>query len=167
MMSSNVVRVVDARDGDLKGVCVSIRLPERGGKRPDVENEFLRFFGKLGLIESSSGVEFGICAYHRRDLSVAAMEQHRRSAELLFAIDDDFVMPVAPNIAGADTPDIARAFAIRVRRSEGVVFTPGTWHWVPYPVAKDESFALVGFAKDTPASDMNLFTIDPALRMQL
>jgi hypothetical protein len=164
--STNVLQVVDARSADLKGICVSLRLPEDGGKRPDVENEVLRFFGKLGMIQASRGVEFGICAYHRREFTVDGMEQHRGSAELLYAVDDDFIMPVAPNIVGVNTPDLAQAFAIRVRRSEGVIFEPGAWHWVPYPTGKEKSFALVGFALDTPANDMNLFTIDPALRMR-
>jgi ureidoglycolate hydrolase len=163
--NTNALQVFDARDADLTGIGVSLRLPDSGTKRPDVENDVLRFFGKLGLIQATQGVEFGICAYNRRDFTVEEMEQHKRSAELLFAVDDDFIMPVAPNIAGVDRPDLAKAFAIRVRRSEGVLFDPGAWHWVPYPTGKEKSFALVGFALDTPANDMSLHAISPALRM--
>jgi hypothetical protein len=165
LRNTNALQVIDARDADLTGIGVSLRLPDSGTKRPDVENEVLRYFGKLGLIRATQGVEFGICAYNRREFIVEGMEQHKRSAELLFAVDDDFIMPVAPNIASADRPDLEKAFAIRVRRSEGVIFEPGVWHWVPYPTGKEKSFALVGFALDTPANDMGIHTISPALHM--
>jgi hypothetical protein len=163
MASTRALQVLEARDADLRGIGVCLRLPESGTRRPDVENEVLRFFGKLGLIQAPGGVEIGICAYNRRAFTVDGMEQHKRSSELLVAVDDDFIMPVAPNLPGADIPDLSKAFAIRVRRSEGVVFDPGAWHWVPYPTGKEKSFALVGFALDTPAADMGLHTIDPAL----
>jgi ureidoglycolate hydrolase len=74
---------------------------------------------------------------------------------------------VAPNLAGVDKPDLSKVFAIRVRRAEGVIFAPGAWHWVPYPIKKGKSFALVGFAIDTPANDMSLHPLSPGLRMRL
>ncbi len=160
------LRVLEAARADLGGIGVALRLPDPAVRKPDVENDLLKFFGKLGLIEAPRGVEFGICAYERRELRVEKLEQHRRSAELLYAIDDDFLMPAAPNLAG-DKPDLSRACVLRVRRSEGVIFAPGAWHWVPYPVKKARSFALVGFAIDTPANDMSFHDLDPALRFRL
>ncbi len=166
-MGSNELKVVEAATADLRGIGVALRLPEPGARKPDVENELLKFFGKLGVIEAPRGVEFGICAYERRELVVEKLEQHRRSGELLYAIDDDFLMPAAPNLPGVDQPDISRACVLRVRRSEGVIFAPGAWHWVPYPLKKGKSFALVGFAIDTSANDMSFHELSPGLRFRL
>ena len=167
MGSNRELTVVEAATADLSGIGVALRLPDPAVRKPDVENELLKFFGKLGVIEAPGGVEFGICAYERRELVVDKLEQHRRSGELLYAIDDDFLMPAAPNLPGLDRPDLSRACVLRVRRSAGVLFAPGAWHWVPYPVKKGKSFALVGFAIDTPANDMSFHELDPALRFRL
>jgi hypothetical protein len=166
MASSKGLIVVEAATSDLSGIGVAVRLPGPGGRKPDVENELLRFFGKLGVIEAPGGVEFGICAYERREFAVDKLEQHRRSAELLYAIDDDFLMPAAPNLSGVNQPDLSRACVLRVRRSAGVIFAPGAWHWVPYPLKRGSSFALVGFAIDTPANDMSFFELTPSLRFR-
>jgi hypothetical protein len=164
MANSRELTAVELVKAELKGIGTALKLPDSTERRPDVENDLLRFFGKLGVIEAPGGVEFGICAYNRRAFVVEGLEQHRLSAELLYAIDDDFLMPVAPNIAGRDQPDLSRAFAILVRRGEGVIFAPSAWHWVPYPF-KDKSFALVGFAIDTPKNDMHIQDLSPALRI--
>ena len=81
MASNQELKVVDASTADLTGIGVCLRLPDPAGRKPDVENELLRFFGKLGVIEAPAGVEFGICAYEYRDFTVETLEQHRRSGE--------------------------------------------------------------------------------------
>jgi hypothetical protein len=164
MASNRELKVLDAATADMSGIGVALRLPDPAVRRPDVENELLKFFGKLGVIEAPAGVEFGICAYEHRDFVVEKLEQHRQSGELLFAIDDDFLMPTAPNLAGVNQPDLSKACVLRVRRSEGVLFAPGAWHWVPYPIKEGKSFALVGFAIDTPANDMSFCPLVPGLR---
>jgi hypothetical protein len=166
MASNKELKVVEAATADLSGIAVALRLPDPAVRRPDVDNELLKFFGKLGVIEAPGGVEFGICAYEHREFVVEKLEQHRRSGELLYAIDDDFLMPAAPNLAGVNQPDLSKACVLRVRRSEGVLFAPGAWHWVPYPVKKGKSFALVGFAIDTPANDMSFYPLEPGLRFR-
>jgi len=166
MANTVELHAVDVVKADLKGIGVALKLPDSSQRKPDAENEIIRFFGKLGVIEAAGGVEFGICAYEHRDFSVEGLEQHRRSGELLYAIDDDFLMPVAPNLPSVNQPDLSKAFAIRVRRSEGVIFAPGAWHWVPYPIRKGKSFALVGFAIDTPKNDMFTQSLNPPLKMR-
>jgi ureidoglycolate hydrolase len=157
--------VIETAKADLKGIGTELRLPGPGEKAPDVENQIIRFFGKLGMIESPKAVEFGICAYQRRAFEVERLEQHRLSGELLYAVDEDFLMPVAPNLPGADKPDLEKAFALHIRRGTGVIFAPGAWHWVPYPL-KGASFALVGFALDTAKTDMHFHDLVPALKIR-
>jgi hypothetical protein len=165
MANSTELRVVDLVKAELQGIGTALRLPAPGERPPDLANDIIRFFGRLGVIQAPGGVEFGICAYNRRAFAVEGLEQHRQSGELLYAIDDDFLMPVAPNISGANQPDLSKAFAVRVRRSQGVIFAPGAWHWVPYPL-KARSFALVGFAVDTAKNDMFSQTLSPPLKIR-
>ena len=159
------LKVIDTAKADLRGIGDELRLPGPGGRPPDVQNDIIRFFGKLGVIESSRAVEFGICAYQQRPFLVERLEQHRLTRELLYAVDQDFLMPVAPDVAGRDQPDLERAFALHIRRGTGVIFAPGAWHWVPYPF-KGRSFALVGFALDTPKNDMHFYDLVPPLKMR-
>ena len=157
--------VIETAKADLSGIGEELRLPGAGERAPDVQNDIIRFFGRLGVIESSKAVEFGLCAYERRPFVVEKLEQHRLSRELLYAVDEDFLMPVAPNLAGSDQPDLSRAFALHIRRGTGVIFAPSAWHWVPYPL-KGKSFALVGFALDTPKNDMHFHDLVPALKIR-
>jgi ureidoglycolate hydrolase len=152
MENTKAIPVVYATEASCAGLGELLRLPA-AEKRPDIENEVIRFWAKLGLIAARKAVEFGICSYKKRPFEVDRLEQHRRSRELLYAVDDDFIMPVAPNLKDRNQPDLSSAVALRLRRGEGIIFSEGTWHWVPYPL-KEESFALVGFALDTSKADI-------------
>ena len=79
------------------------------------------------------------------------MEQHLRSQELLYAIDDDFIAVTAPDDGGA--PRLSELVALKVKRGEGLLFQKGVWHSAPYPFSA-ESFALVGFTRGTATKDM-------------
>jgi ureidoglycolate hydrolase len=146
----------------------AVRIPDKKTKRPDFESEVISFYGSLGLFDAKVPIEFGICVYRRRTFAVEQLEQHTRTQELLYAIDDDFIMPVAPNTTRGSTnvPDLEKLIAVRIRRGEGVVFDRRTWHWVPYPLKK-ESFALVGFAKGTAKEDLKVFNLDGKVRIQV
>lgn len=139
-----------------------LRLPADEGKKPDFESDIITFYGQLGLLSCEGPTEFGICTYKKRALTIEHLEQHGNTQELLYAIDDDFIIPVAPPLNNA--PDLDNMVAIRVHRSEGIIFEKGIWHWVPYPL-KDESFALVGFAKDTAKNDLVVFDLDEQIVM--
>jgi hypothetical protein len=154
------VRAKGSGEIDFTGLGVIVGLPDSSVRAPDLESETIRFYGKLGVLESAAGIELGICAYKARPLVVDRMEQHRLSAELLLAVDDEFIMPAAPNIEGANEPDLSKLVALRVRRGEGVVFARGVWHGVPFTL-KEESFAVVGFSLDTAQNDMYFRDLDP------
>ncbi len=139
-----------------------IRIPVEKEKKPDFESEIIKFYGKLGLINGNRSFELGICIFKKRPFIISQLERHVNTQELLYAIDDDFIMPVAPAID--NVPDLDNIVAVRVNRSEGVIFERGIWHWVPYPL-KDESFTLVGFAKDTAEKDFEIYNLDENIRM--
>jgi hypothetical protein len=87
--------------------------------------------------------------------------------ELLYAIDDDFIVAAAPNPVRGSTnlPDLEKLVGVIIRRGEGVLFHREIWHSVPYPYKK-ESFALVCFAKGTAKGDMHMFKLEKKLILQ-
>jgi len=123
-------------------------------------------YGALGVFDAKDTIEFGICTFKKRDLVIEQLEQHVLTQELLYAIDDDFIMPVATNIIqnSKNLPDIDNLIAVQLRRGEGVIFNKNTWHWVPFPY-KEKSFALVGFIMDTAKKDLEIFDLKTKIRM--
>ena len=144
-----------------------IGIPDPKKKKPDFESELIRFYGALGVFDSKVPVEFGICVYKKRELVIEQLEQHLGTQELLYAIDDDFIVAAATNAAHGSTnvPDLNKLIGVRIRRGEGVLFHRETWHSVPYSRDK-ESFALVCFAKGTAKDDMHIFKLDGKPRME-
>jgi ureidoglycolate hydrolase len=132
-----------------------LRIPEDGSRRPTLQNESFKFYGGLGLVAVKDTFEFGVCTFKRRHLETRQLEQHAQTPELLYAIDGDFIMPVAPikRARGLARPDLARLQAILVRQGEGVIFKDGIWHWAPFPVKKSSS-VLVGFKAGTAKRDL-------------
>jgi len=134
---------------------VLIKIPQEGEMKPLLESSFFKHYGPLGFIEGEDPVEFGITTFKKRELIVDKLEQHSQTQELLYAIDGDFIMPVAPiiNKEEEEFPDEEKIIIIRVPQGVGVIFKQGYWHWAPFPI-KDISSVLVGFKKGTAENDI-------------
>lgn len=134
---------------------VVIQIPKEGEMKPLLESSFFKHYGSLGFIEGKEDVEFGITTFKKRDLIAEKLEQHAQTQELLYAIDGDFIMPVAPviNKEGEEFPDEEKIIIIRVPQGVGIIFKKGYWHWAPFPV-KQTSSVLVGFKKGTAEKDI-------------
>jgi ureidoglycolate hydrolase len=144
-----------------------IRIPASNERKPDFESDVINFYASLGVLDSGMPLEFGICTFKKRELIIEQLEQHIMTQELLFAVDDDFIMPVTSNLQsnGKNIPDLENLLAVRILRGEGVIFHRGTWHWVPYSY-KEVSFALVGFTKDTAKNDLTIHTLATKIPMK-
>jgi len=144
-----------------------IRIPAPHEAKPDLKSDIINFYGALGMFNSHDTIEFGICTFNKRDLVFEQLEQHILTQELLYAVDDDFIIPVAPNLikSSGNLPDLDNLLAVRIRRGQGVIFHRCTWHWVPFPY-KEESFALVGFIKDTSKNDLEIIDLDTKVRIK-
>ena len=133
-----------------------IKTPAEGSRNPTHQSTGFKFYGELGLIDTKGKIfELGVCTFKKREMIATQMEQHAKTQELLYAIDGDFIMPIAPitQINGAAHPDMDKVTAIKVRQGEGVIFNDGIWHWAPFPL-KETSSVLVGFTKDTALNDI-------------
>jgi hypothetical protein len=145
------------RNIDLSKIGKIISIPEEGSMTPLLESSSFRHYGPLGYLVCSDAFELGIATFNKRDFIVQQLEQHVKTQELCFAIDGDFVMPVAPTriIDGAEYPDEESIMAIHVKTGEGVIFDKGTWHGAPYPYGdRKQSSVLVLFKKDTVTTDI-------------
>ena len=139
-----------------KGICQLVQLPQGKDARPTIASEVLDFYGNLARMGPLAELALGFCVFRKRPLVVTALERHLESQELLFAVDDDFIIMAALHDVETNGPDFKTLCAARVPRSAGLVFHSGVWHGVPFPF-KQESFALVGFGAHTTDSDMHFF----------
>lgn len=153
MSTPTTIRVVTEIPASLASSVKRIARPPRDPGGPPTANDAITWFGELGVIRCRSELELGICVFRRRPSVIDRMEQHARTQELLYAIDDDFIAVAAPADPATKAPRLSDLAAVIVRRGEGLLFQTGAWHWAPFPM-KDESFALVGFARGTATKDM-------------
>jgi hypothetical protein len=145
-----------------------ISTPTEGQREPTLQSEAFKFYGGIALMKIKEVFELGICVFNQRELATNQLEQHAMTQELLFAIDGDFIMPVAPIIQrnGESWPDLEKVVAIRVPMGQGVVFNDGIWHWAPFPL-KGKSSVIVGFEKDTADRDLVIRDLDSRIVMGL
>lgn len=144
-----------------------IYTPKESEREPTLQSDSFKFYGGIALMNIKNVFELGICTFNQRELETDQLEQHALTQELLFAIDGDFIMPVAPIIqkSGESWPDLDHLVAIRVRMGEGVVFNDGIWHWAPFPLKKSSS-VIVGFEKDTADKDLVIRDLDSRIVME-
>ena len=144
-----------------------IVTPKEEQREPTLHSEDFKFYGGLAVMNIKNVFELGICVFNQRALETDQMEQHAQTQEFLFAIDGDFIMPVAPIIQknGEPWPDLDHMVAIRVPMGQGVVFNHGIWHWAPFPL-KAKSSVIVGFEKDTADEDLVIRDLDSKIVMQ-
>ncbi|MGA2477222.1 MAG: hypothetical protein ABSG63_00550 [Spirochaetia bacterium] len=163
MGNKRMLTIVPAGQKVLAGLATFITLPAAAWHAP-TEAAPVQFYPEQGLITGRGDWELGIVAYRNRPFLVDHLEHHVTTGELLYAVDDDFIMPVAPTKAGTELPDIEKMVAVHVRRGQGLLFGTAVWHWAPYPL-RPQSFALVGFGRGTSTKDMIIRELDALVEM--
>ena len=129
-----------------------LRLPEPSSREATISRDAVTLYGDLARIGAvGSDVEFGLAVLDPRAPTMESMERHVETAELLFAVRGDFVLPLAPPSADAPSPEEVRCFV--VLEGQGCVLERATWHWAPFPT-KGRCEVLVAFKAGTPVNDM-------------
>ena len=84
---------------------------------------------------------------------VPALEYHDHTAEIMMTMDDDTVLCLAPavNTGRPETGDI-RAFFIPCGTM--IHLNPGTWHYMPQPLNKEEVHVLIVLPERTYWNDL-------------
>jgi hypothetical protein len=140
------------------------RLPAAWGqgiRRPGApatfHSDLLSYWDAVGSAAFPEETGIGWFEVRRRALRGHEMERHLRTPEALLCFEGEAVCvlgePVAP---AALTPDHVRAF--RVGRGEGILFRPGAWHAIPFPLTERAGFWVV-FRRGTAQEDLEVVDV--------
>ncbi|OGB98284.1 MAG: hypothetical protein A3G35_02310 [candidate division NC10 bacterium RIFCSPLOWO2_12_FULL_66_18] len=120
-------------------------------------NEQLSYWDAVAAAAFPEETGIGWFELRRRPLRGTEVERHLRTPEALLCFEGDAICvlgdPVEPS---ALTPERVRAF--RVRQGEGILFRPGTWHAVPFPLTERAVFWVV-FRKRTAEEDLEVVDV--------
>ena len=160
------LKIREAAEKDLKGLGQLIKIPADSEKKPTSESPIHKFYGRLGVVPCNGTYEFGICSFRKREMVTRQLEQHLTTPELLFALNGDFVTPVAPVIKrdGKTYPDFDKMFAIIIRENSGIILEKEVFHFALWPL-KDNSSALVGFQKGVIEGDIIITELDEEIEL--
>lgn len=118
----------------------------------DSANEFA-FHDTAQGIRLASHCCTGVLSCRNRPRKVVKMERHHESSEVIVALDGDVVMVMAPSDDELENNTRVRSFLIK--QGQAIVMKPNTWHWIPFPVDKQDVHALVLFKDATGANDLH------------
>lgn len=127
-------------------------LPET---EPLAASDQFKFWSDVAAFETGEQTEIGFCTvYARQEETVAWMERHERTPEVLIPIDGPFLLPVL---------DGDRVDTFQVEPGEAVVIGKNVWHSACIPVGANETTYFVIFRRGTPQEDVIKTDIDPVL----
>jgi ureidoglycolate hydrolase len=118
----------------------------------DEQKEF-DFHDTVRNIELASHCCTGILACRNREKKVVKMERHHETSEIIAALDGDMILVTAP--ADDDLKDNSRVQAFMIKQGQSVAMKPNTWHWVPFPIGKNDVHALILFRDETGKNDLH------------
>lgn len=146
----------------LEGVGILATPP--AGREPEGGAEFT-----FELAAAELGMPGELCAGRLscapRPMSVKKMEMHRKTPELLSAVDGDAVICIAP----PQEPRGGRLEGIRallVKRGQAIVLAPGAWHWIPFPTGGEAVRFLVVFRAMTGDDDLHYCDLAESVELE-
>lgn len=86
-------------------------------------------------------------------LEVTALEYHDKTAEVMIPLDDDAVLCLAP-AGNLETPLKEDIRAFYIPQGTLIHLNPGTWHFRPMPVYKEEVNVLIVLPERTYKVDL-------------
>ena len=121
--------------------------PSLSGELHTFYRENSRFFyqGKLPLGFSPIAVK------KPEKMIITCAEYHNATCEAIIALNDDFILHVAP--ANGGTPEPAKTEAFIVPKGVIVTLYPGVWHLCPLPKAEALLHALILLPERTYVND--------------
>ncbi len=116
-----------------------------------------KFWSDIADYQIEGETEVGICTVFRQPKSsIAGLERHLRTPEILIPIDAPFVLPLLRD--GVPEQEIQ---AFRVDPGEAVIIGSGVWHGACLPVRRRQSSYFVIFRKGTPHTDIEKRMVHP------
>ncbi len=94
----------------------------------------------------------GMLLCRPREMVVEKMEHHVGTVEILVAVQQDYVLCVAPRHTPAPEMDKVKAF--KVKQGTVLMMDPGCWHWILFPLTEKMARVLVIFKDKTGDEDL-------------
>ncbi len=122
---------------------------------PKMEENTFTFWDDLAEMNIEGKTGFGILEVNKRNKEFTNLERHVKTEEVFFAIDKDVVVLVGKATPNQEVPEIETVKAFKLENGKGVLLYKGTWHWLPYPLAK-KARLLVVFQQGTADYDLEI-----------
>ncbi|GAH82089.1 unnamed protein product, partial [marine sediment metagenome] len=110
---------------------------------PKMEEKTFTFWDDLAEMNIEGKTGFAILEVNKRSKDFTNLERHVKTEEVFFAIDKDVVVLVGKATPNQEVPEIETVKAFKLENGKGVLLYKGTWHWLPYPLAKKARLLVV------------------------
>ena len=133
-----------------------IELPQRDPIVSLPTHSYWHSIGDIGSLGDEGVVGYLITKH--RDFTFTQMERHTRTIEVFIPLEGCSIFPVAPPSDLNDpnampSPEDVTAFILDGKK--GVILDEGTWHWAPFPLGIESTFALL-LKKPTVEKDITI-----------
>lgn len=88
---------------------------------------------------------------------ITAVEYHTTTWEMIFPLDDDMIIHVAPASGGTPVPELTQTFLVPVHTL--VKINAAIWHLAPFPAAKDSLTAMIILPECTYSNDCTVVSL--------
>jgi ureidoglycolate hydrolase len=114
--------------------------------KPDVEREYLNYWGDIYDLEFDNGATTGYLEmFRQKDFVVNQLERHVTGPEIFIPVEGVSLMAFAPagdNSDPDDNPDVDKIEIFIVDGTQGIVIERGVWHFPPLPITPVMRFML-------------------------
>jgi ureidoglycolate lyase len=140
-------------------------LPSRWGQviqyptdKATFHSEIFSYWDAVGLFQISGEAGIGWFELKRRPFTGSGVERHRLSPEALLCIQGGAICFVGEP-AGPEKIGDQGFGAFYVEQGKGFIFSPGTWHAIPFPVTEKAVFGVI-FRKGTAQNDLEVLNLE-------
>jgi hypothetical protein len=139
------------------------QVVRRPAGQPLFHSDILNYWDGIASFTIPGQAGLGWFELTRRPFSGSEVECHRCTPEALLCIHGSALcLAGAPVPRDQLRPDALQAFHLEA--GQGIVFAPGTWHAIPFPVSEQADFWVL-FQKGTEKNDMSIFDLAEGLGM--
>lgn len=135
----------------------------RNHERLDADEAAHKWWGNLAKLPAEGEVSVSLMEVKQRDFIVEKLERHKKTAEMLIAIDGDASLVVGTQNGEDGKLDCIEAFYIKA--GDIVVLNKETLHWIPFPFGRNALFAVV-FRARTPEDDLYFTELEELVRIR-
>lgn len=96
---------------------------------------------------------------------ITQQEYHTTTWEMIFPLDDDMILHVAPASGGTPVTELVQAFV--VPKHTLVKLNAAIWHLAPLPASRDQLTAMIILPECTYANDCTVVDLSPEQQFEI